>query len=151
MALVRHSRHREELLCYTTRFHSRCYMPAHRPQPKFIHCPPNSVARTIVTWQAAVNCSGSTFIFVKNSSAILSASDSNSMTYFTVGDTHGQMDNATQGFLPIVVCPSPNVTSFNPYKFGMALFISLGFLRVISLQMFLWLACTSTTSYQQLF
>ncbi|KAG1877265.1 hypothetical protein F4604DRAFT_1924339 [Suillus subluteus] len=29
----------------------------------------------------------------------------------------GQMDNITQGFLPTVVCPNPQNSTFNPYKF----------------------------------
>ncbi|KAG1724511.1 uncharacterized protein EDB91DRAFT_140795 [Suillus paluster] len=57
---------------------------------------------TFLTWEAVVNCSGNL----------------NSMTYFTAGNGSGQMDPATTGFLPVVVCPSPSdSTSFNPYKF----------------------------------
>lgn len=56
---------------------------------------------TFYTWEAVVNCSGNL----------------NSLTYFTLGSVGGQIDNATEGFLPIVVCPYPNSTTFNPYKF----------------------------------
>ncbi|KAG1837621.1 hypothetical protein DFJ58DRAFT_862786 [Suillus subalutaceus] len=56
---------------------------------------------TFFTWEAVVNCSGSL----------------NTQLYFTAGNASGQMDNATQGFLPVVVCPYPNSPTFNPYKF----------------------------------
>ncbi|KAG1837656.1 hypothetical protein DFJ58DRAFT_815425, partial [Suillus subalutaceus] len=56
---------------------------------------------TFFTWEAVVNCSG----------------NSNSQLFFTAGDLSGQMDNATEGFLPVVVCPNPNSTTFTPYKF----------------------------------
>ncbi|KAG1817203.1 uncharacterized protein BJ212DRAFT_156982 [Suillus subaureus] len=56
---------------------------------------------TFFTWEAVVDCSGNL----------------NSQTYFTAGDLSGLMDNATEGYLPVVVCPSPNSTTFNPYKF----------------------------------
>jgi hypothetical protein len=48
-----------------------------------------------------VNCSG----------------NSNSLLYFNAGDLTGRMDNSSEGFLPIVVCPNPYLTTFNPYKF----------------------------------
>lgn len=85
---------------------------------------------TFLTWEAVVSCSGSEFIFAMNSSVILSASDLNSMTYYTLGNSTGQLDTATLGFLPTVVCPDSNSSSFNPYKFGKALVISFNFLRV---------------------
>ncbi|KAG1776656.1 hypothetical protein EV702DRAFT_971252, partial [Suillus placidus] len=80
--------------------------PIDRSQDVFTVLPeatqgPQNYNFTFLTWQAAVNCSGNL----------------NSLTYFTAGNANGQMDNATQGFLPIVVCPSPNSTTFNPYKF----------------------------------
>ncbi|KAG2065132.1 hypothetical protein BDR04DRAFT_188330 [Suillus decipiens] len=56
---------------------------------------------TLITWEAMANCSGNL----------------NSQTYFTVGNMSGQMNNATEGFLPVVVCPSPTSTTFNPNKF----------------------------------
>ncbi|KAG0708734.1 hypothetical protein DFH29DRAFT_993613 [Suillus ampliporus] len=56
-------------------------------------------------WEAVANCSG----------------DVNSMTYFTTGNESGQMDPVSDGFLPIVVCPSPSSTSFNPYNFDIFL------------------------------
>ncbi|KAG2071071.1 hypothetical protein BDR04DRAFT_571712 [Suillus decipiens] len=56
-----------------------------------------------ITWEVVANCSGSL----------------NSMTYLTAGNsTTGLMDNATTGFLPVVVCPNPNSTTFNPNKFN---------------------------------
>lgn len=78
---------------------------------------------TFLTWVAAVNCSGSEY-FVMNSSAISPASDLNSMTYFTLGNATGQLDPGSLGFLPTVVCPSPQSKSFNPDKFGIALSVS---------------------------
>ncbi|KAG1898657.1 uncharacterized protein F5891DRAFT_1237123, partial [Suillus fuscotomentosus] len=57
---------------------------------------------SFITWVAVANCSGNL----------------NSITFFTVGNANGQVDNATVGLLPTVVCPSPqNSTAFNPYKF----------------------------------
>ncbi|KAG1805599.1 hypothetical protein EV424DRAFT_1430239 [Suillus variegatus] len=57
---------------------------------------------SFITWVAVANCSGNI----------------NSITSFTVGNANGQADNATEGLLPTVVCPSPqNSTAFNPYKF----------------------------------
>ncbi|OAX39862.1 hypothetical protein K503DRAFT_799312 [Rhizopogon vinicolor AM-OR11-026] len=56
---------------------------------------------TFLTWVAAVNCSG----------------NANSMPYVTLGNAAGQLDPASQGFLPAVVCPDPQLTSFNPFKF----------------------------------
>ncbi|KAG2071075.1 hypothetical protein BDR04DRAFT_1231364 [Suillus decipiens] len=56
---------------------------------------------TFLTWDAVANCSGNL----------------NAELYFTAGNTSGQMDNVTQGFLPIVVCPDPTSTTFNPNKF----------------------------------
>ncbi|KAG1837646.1 hypothetical protein DFJ58DRAFT_815360 [Suillus subalutaceus] len=57
---------------------------------------------TLIIWEAVANCSG----------------NSNSQLYFTVGNASGQMDSATEGFLPTVVCPDPgNSMTFNPYKF----------------------------------
>lgn len=85
---------------------------------------------TFLTWSAVVSCSGSEFIFTVNPSVILSASDLNSMTYYTLGNSTGQLDTATLGFLPTLVCPDPSSSSFNPYKFGKTLVISLSFLRV---------------------
>lgn len=77
--------------------------PIDRSQNEFFVDPmmTQGLNSTFFTWEAAVNCSGNL----------------NSLTYFTVGSVGGQIDNATQGFLPIVVCPSPNSTTFNPYKF----------------------------------
>ncbi|KAG1833236.1 hypothetical protein DFJ58DRAFT_228928 [Suillus subalutaceus] len=54
-----------------------------------------------ITWEAVANCSG----------------NSNSQYYFTAGNASGQMDNATQGLLPTVICPNPENSTFNPYKF----------------------------------
>ncbi|KAG2144476.1 hypothetical protein DEU56DRAFT_205731 [Suillus clintonianus] len=71
---------------------------------------------TFITWVAAANCSGSAFISDMKLVHDLSTPDQNSLTYFTVGNASGQMDH-TVGFLPVVVCPSPNATAFNPYKF----------------------------------
>jgi hypothetical protein len=59
---------------------------------------------------------------------ILLPSDTNTMTYFTVGNASSQMDPGSQGFLPTVVCPSPEDATFNPYKFGTTRALSLGFL-----------------------
>ncbi|KAG2030595.1 hypothetical protein BDR03DRAFT_974395 [Suillus americanus] len=56
---------------------------------------------TFLTWDAVANCSGNL----------------NSLPYFTAGNASGQTDNASVGLLPIVVCPNPNSTAFNPYKF----------------------------------
>ncbi|KAG2071076.1 hypothetical protein BDR04DRAFT_1099070 [Suillus decipiens] len=67
---------------------------------------PSAVAQgpniTFLTWDAVANCSGNL----------------NSELYFTAGNMSGQMDNATDGFLPVVVCPSPSSTTFNPSKFS---------------------------------
>ncbi|KAG1839378.1 hypothetical protein C8R48DRAFT_782096 [Suillus tomentosus] len=62
---------------------------------------PTGSNMTFITWVADVNCSGNL----------------NSITSFTVGLANGLPDNATQGLLPTVVCPNPNSTAFNPYKF----------------------------------
>ncbi|KAG1840854.1 hypothetical protein F4604DRAFT_1939882 [Suillus subluteus] len=64
---------------------------------------------TFFTWEAIANCSG----------------NSNSQIYYTTGSVSGQIVNATEGFLPIVVCPDPLSTTFNPYKFGAAFVIFL--------------------------
>ncbi|KAG1743039.1 hypothetical protein EDB19DRAFT_1699533 [Suillus lakei] len=57
---------------------------------------------SFITWETVANCSGNL----------------NSLTYFTAGNAGGLMDNATGGFLPVIVCPDPqNSTTFNPYKF----------------------------------
>ncbi|KAG2095157.1 hypothetical protein BD769DRAFT_1584662 [Suillus cothurnatus] len=56
---------------------------------------------TFITWEAVANCSG----------------NSHSQIYYTVGNMSGQMDSASEGFLPVVVCPNPNSMTFNPYKF----------------------------------
>ncbi|KAG1837652.1 hypothetical protein DFJ58DRAFT_846391 [Suillus subalutaceus] len=58
---------------------------------------------TFFTWEAGVNCSGTPGL--------------NTQLYFTAGNASGQMDNVTQGFLPTVVCPNPQNSTFNPYKF----------------------------------
>ncbi|KAG0708736.1 hypothetical protein DFH29DRAFT_1075158 [Suillus ampliporus] len=47
------------------------------------------------TWNATANCSG----------------NSNSQTYFTIGNAAGQISPAFEGFIPVVVCPSPGSTS----------------------------------------
>ncbi|KAG2110505.1 uncharacterized protein F5147DRAFT_126459 [Suillus discolor] len=63
---------------------------------------PTGSNMTFITWETVANCSGNL----------------NSITSFTVGNANGQPDNATEGLLPTVVCPSPqNTTAFNPYKF----------------------------------
>ncbi|KAG2065140.1 hypothetical protein BDR04DRAFT_1234703 [Suillus decipiens] len=56
-----------------------------------------------VTWNATANCAG----------------NSNSQIYFTAANvTTGLMDPASEGFLPVVVCPNPeSITTFNPNKF----------------------------------
>ncbi|KAG2065375.1 hypothetical protein BDR04DRAFT_1108633 [Suillus decipiens] len=56
---------------------------------------------TFLTWEVTANCSG----------------NSNSQIYYTVGNMSGQMDSTSEGLLPVVVCPNPNSTAFNPYKF----------------------------------
>ncbi|KAG1802374.1 hypothetical protein EV424DRAFT_1435684 [Suillus variegatus] len=56
---------------------------------------------TFITWETEANCSGNL----------------NSVTSFTVGLANGLPDDATEGLLPTVVCPNPNSTAFNPYKF----------------------------------
>ncbi|KAG2031826.1 hypothetical protein BDR03DRAFT_971727 [Suillus americanus] len=56
---------------------------------------------TFITWEAVANCSGNL----------------NLQYYFTAASLSGQINNASEGFLPIVVCPDPYVTTFNPYKF----------------------------------
>ncbi|KAG2030590.1 hypothetical protein BDR03DRAFT_1016980 [Suillus americanus] len=53
--------------------------------------------------------------------------------YFTAGSVSGQIDNATEGFLPIVVCPDPLSTTFNPHKFGTVFII---FLRCLASKLF---------------
>jgi hypothetical protein len=78
--------------------------PIDRSQNSFVVVPdvvqgPNN---TFFTWEAGVNCSGSL----------------NLQLYFTAGNMSGQMDSASEGFLPVVVCPNPNTTTFNPYKFN---------------------------------
>jgi hypothetical protein len=60
---------------------------------------------TFITWEVVANCSGG----------------SNSLPFFTAGNMSGQMDSASAGFLPIVVCPSPALTTFNPYKFDIVM------------------------------
>ncbi|KAG2045637.1 hypothetical protein BDR06DRAFT_978070 [Suillus hirtellus] len=67
---------------------------------------PTGLNITFLTWEVVANCSGTP--------------DLNPMTSFTVGNANGQAKNATDGFLPTVVCPDPNSTAFNPYKFSMA-------------------------------
>lgn len=63
---------------------------------------PTGSNMTFITWETVANCSGNL----------------NSITSFTVGLANGLPDNATEGLLPTVVCPSPqNSTAFNPYKF----------------------------------
>ncbi|KAG1787116.1 uncharacterized protein HD556DRAFT_1503726 [Suillus plorans] len=62
---------------------------------------PTGSDMTFITWETEANCSGNL----------------NSITSFTVGLANGLPDNATQGLLPTVVCPNPNSTAFNPYKF----------------------------------
>ncbi|KAG1724509.1 uncharacterized protein EDB91DRAFT_1170737 [Suillus paluster] len=57
---------------------------------------------SFLTWETVANCSGNV----------------NSLPYFTAGNASGQMDPASTGFLPVVVCPSPQSTSFNAYNFG---------------------------------
>ncbi|KAG0692806.1 hypothetical protein DFH29DRAFT_1043872 [Suillus ampliporus] len=77
---------------YTTRCHSRCYMSADGPQPRFIRCHLDDDAGSVYsffTWSATANCSG----------------NSSSQTYFTIGNAVGQMDPASEGFLPVVVVP----------------------------------------------
>ncbi|KAG2065152.1 hypothetical protein BDR04DRAFT_1145535 [Suillus decipiens] len=57
---------------------------------------------TFITWNATANCTG----------------NSNSQIFFTAGKMNGQVDIGSEGFLPIVVCPNPNVTTtFTPNKF----------------------------------
>ncbi|KAG0708737.1 hypothetical protein DFH29DRAFT_338368 [Suillus ampliporus] len=69
------------------------------------------------------------------------------MTYFTTGNAGGQMNPVSEGFLPVVVCPDPISTLFNPYRFGMALVTFLGVLRVMSFQKCLCRACTINVTY----
>ncbi|KAG0708732.1 hypothetical protein DFH29DRAFT_1035361 [Suillus ampliporus] len=70
------------------------------------------------TWNATANCSGNI----------------NWVSYFTGGNMNGQIDPESEGFLPVVVCPSSD-----PSKFGRALVIFPGVLH------------TSTTSCRRLF
>ncbi|KAG2071074.1 hypothetical protein BDR04DRAFT_572423 [Suillus decipiens] len=58
---------------------------------------PQSMISTLITWGAIANCSGN-----------LSAD-----VYFTAGNMSGQMDNAYQGLLPIVICPLPISTQIS--------------------------------------
>ncbi|KAG2028808.1 hypothetical protein BDR03DRAFT_976296 [Suillus americanus] len=67
---------------------------------------------TFITWEAVANCSGNL----------------NGQIFFTAGNASGQMDNATTGFIPVVICPYPDSTTFNPYKFGMAFVIFVRYL-----------------------
>lgn len=54
------------------------------------------------TWEAIVNCSGNL----------------NSQLYFTAANyATDQVDPGSEGFLPVVVCPNPGATTFNPNKF----------------------------------
>ncbi|KAG2049798.1 hypothetical protein BDR06DRAFT_961101, partial [Suillus hirtellus] len=62
---------------------------------------PTGSNMTFITWETVANCSGNL----------------NSMTYYTIGGANGLPDDATEGLLPTVVCPSPNSMTFNPYKF----------------------------------
>ncbi|KAG2110499.1 uncharacterized protein F5147DRAFT_126140 [Suillus discolor] len=62
---------------------------------------PTGSNMTFITWITEANCSGNL----------------NSMTYYTIGNATGQTNDATDGLLPTVVCPSPNSMTFNPYKF----------------------------------
>ncbi|KAG1817209.1 uncharacterized protein BJ212DRAFT_1501085 [Suillus subaureus] len=80
--------------------------PMDRSQNTFSVYPIETVGPNITffTWQAIANCSGTP--------------DLNLQYYFTAGTLGGQIDNVTEGFLPTVVCPNPNSTTFNPYKFG---------------------------------
>ncbi|KAG1787123.1 uncharacterized protein HD556DRAFT_1539245 [Suillus plorans] len=64
---------------------------------------PTGSDMTFITWETEANCSGTP--------------DLNSVTSFTVGLANGLPDDATEGLLPTVVCPNPNSTAFNPYKF----------------------------------
>ncbi|KAG2355892.1 hypothetical protein BDR07DRAFT_493458 [Suillus spraguei] len=87
----------------------------------------------LITWEAVANCSGNL----------------TSVTYFTTGNvTTSLMDNATTGFFPVVVCPSPSSMLFNPNKFSTAFVIFLDVLRMNFLRMSLCLACTSTAFCQ---
>ncbi|KAG2065549.1 hypothetical protein BDR04DRAFT_1121778 [Suillus decipiens] len=59
----------------------------------------------LITWETIANCSGSAISVVKS-------------FYFTAANiTTGQMSNASEGFLPVVVCPNPNTTTFDPHEF----------------------------------
>ncbi|KAG1787125.1 uncharacterized protein HD556DRAFT_1410779 [Suillus plorans] len=81
--------------------------PINRSQNTFTFIPtavpgPTGLNITFLTWEVVANCSGNL----------------NSITSFTVGNANGQANNATDGILPTVVCPDPNSTAFNPYKFN---------------------------------